>query len=211
MGSGSGEHPIRFGFAYGDGPFKVKGTAYRGLQESFDARVPGGMAAVVAKMNRPEVRAFFSQPFLPGSTYDLFPLLEASQVAARIQGTPWPAFVREGSRLQAERDLNGVYRTLLRLASPGLVVERLPRILRQYMAFADVAGEIVGEGRFEAVATGIPAPATPWMLAMAEGFVPVLMKVAGAKEVAVIVHPREPQGTELGVPIETARFSISWF
>lgn len=197
-------------FEVGASPFRVKGVAYQGLRASFDARVPGGLEGVVARIDRPELTAFFAQPFLPSSTYDILPLLEASQSAARACGTPWREFVRAGSRLQAERDLGGVYRTLLRLASPRMVVDRIPRILTQYLSFGEVKGALTADTHWEAESRGIPQPVSSWMHAIAEGFVPVLLEAAGAKDVAMVFRPFSVEGRSAGVDLIHARFSVTW-
>ncbi len=205
------EREIYGPFAFGQSPYRVKGLAYLGLRDSFDKRVPGGMRGVVARIGRTEVEAFFEQHFLPSSTYDILPLIEASQTAARICGVPWREFVRVGSRLQAERDLNGVYRAFLRLATPKLVVDRIPRILMQYMTFGAVEGQMTAPRRFEGVSRGLPRPVAPWMLAIAEGFVPILLETAGAKDAALLSHPPTvEEGSGAGLEHLTTRFSVSW-
>ena len=203
-------HPLYGPFRPGESPFRIKGTAYQGLFASFDQRVPGGSKGVLARLEDPTVARFFEQPFLAGSTYDLLPLLEASQLAARVAGVPWREFVKGGARLQAERDLRGIYRMLLKLASPRMLVERLPRLLVQYFTFGSVEGRFSGETRFEGAARGIPAPVAPWLAAICEGFVPTVMAAAGAPDSAVLIHPFEEDGEEQGMALLTTRFSVSW-
>jgi hypothetical protein len=203
-------HEIYGPFEPGESPFRTKGTSYLGLVASFDRRVPGGSKAVFARLEDPRVAAFFGQKFLAGSSYDILPLLEASMTAAKVANVPWREFVRGGARFQAERDLNGVYRVLLRVASARLVVERLPRILVQYFNFCEVDGRFSGEKRYEARLRGVPRPVAPWLSWIGEGFVPVLMEAAGAPNAAVLVHPFEPEGEVRGMPTSTTRFSISW-
>lgn len=203
-------HPIFGDFAPGTSPFRAKGTVYQGLFASFDRRVPGGSRAVLERIEDRDVLAFFDQRFLAGSTYDVLPLLEASQVSSRVAGIPWREFVRGGARFQAERDLNGVYKVLLRLAAPRIVVERLPRVLIQYFNFGKVSGSFSGPTRYEAAAHAIPRPVAPWLGAVAEGFIPHVMTAAGAKEVAVIVHPFTSDGEAHGMELLAARFSVTW-
>lgn len=197
-------------FAPGESPFRTKGTGYLGLFDSFDRRVPGGKKAVFARLADPRVAAFFAQRFLASSTYDLLPLLDASMTAAKITNVPWREFVRGGARIQAERDLDGVYKVLLRVASARLVVERLPRILVQYFNFGAVEGRFSGEKRFEARIRGVPRPVAPWLTAIGEGFVPVVMQAAGAASSVVLVHPFEHDGEAHGMETTSARFSVSW-
>lgn len=203
-------HEIYGPFAPGESPFRTKGTAYLGLLASFDRRVPGGSKAVLERLTDPRVAAFFGRRFLASSMYDVLPLLEASMLAAKIAGVPWREFVRGGARFQAERDLSGVYRMLLRVASPTLVVERLARILVQYFDFGEVEGEFTGMTRFEARVRGVPRPVAPWLTAIGEGFIPVVMKAAGAQKTSVLVHPFEPSGHVRGMEVASARFRVTW-
>ena len=203
-------HEVYGPFVPGESPFKVKGVAYQGLVASFDGRVPGGYAGVLEKIADPEAHAFLAQRFLAGSTYDILPLLEASMTAARVAGIPWREFVRGGARRQAERDLNGVYRMFLRLASAGMVVERLPRILVQYLTFGQLEGEQIGPTRYEAKIAGIPKVVSPWLDCVGEGFVPFVMSAAGAKSARFVIHPNEPGGDVRGMELVNARFAIVW-
>jgi hypothetical protein len=205
-------HDLYGPFVPGASPFRAKGTAYRGLIASLDSRVPGGSAAVFERLKDPDTKAFFAQTFLAGSTYDVLPLLEASMLAAKVAGQAWFPFVRGGAKFQADRDLNGVYKVMLRLASPRLVVERLPRVLVQYFNFGSVAGEFsaASKTRYEASAHGIPKPVAPWLATIAEGFIPVVMSAAGAMKTSVLVHPFERESSVQGMDVCTARFSITW-
>jgi hypothetical protein len=203
-------HEIYGPFEPGQSPFRAKGTTYLALYASFDKRVPGGSEAVFSRIEDARVIAFFEQRFLASSTYDILPMLEASKLAAKIAGAPWREFVRGGAKFTAERDLNGVYRVLLKLASPRMVVERLPRILVQYFTFGHVEGHFSGPTRYEAIARGIPKPVAPWLTHAAEGFVPTVMGAAGAKDAAVIVHPFDVEDHVQGMEMHTTRFSVSW-
>ncbi len=203
-------HELYGPFVPGEGPFRVKGVVYQGLVASFDARVPGGSVGVFSSLDDPDTKRFFETRFLAGSTYDFLPLLEASMAAARIAGQSWREFVRGGARLQAERDMKGVYRMFLKLASPSLVVERLPRILMQYFAFGRVSGELAKPGRYEARIEGIPKPVSPWLGAAAEGFMPFVMATAGAKDLRFVIHPSSSSGDVRGMELVTTRFAIIW-
>ncbi|MCA9590501.1 MAG: hypothetical protein KC657_34595 [Myxococcales bacterium] len=195
----------------GSSPFRTKGVAYQGLFESFDARVPGGARGAIALLPR-ETQTFFDQPFLAGSMYDILPLLELSRQGALLCDVSWREFVREGARRQADRDTRGVYRFMLRVASPKLVVERLPRVMVQYFDFGDVSGEHDPEGRlrYEASVRDLPEPVAPWLSAVGEGFIPVVMERAGARDVSVLVHPSRPCGVRAGVRLLEARFAVKW-
>jgi hypothetical protein len=197
-------------FAPGDGPFRAKGTVYLGLLDSTNHRCPGGVDRVLENLESPEVRRFFEQRFLASSRYDIFPFLPFSRTAARLAGMPFLLYAKEGARFQAVRDTQGVYRFLLKLASPRLVAERLPRTFMQYFDFGTVEGRSLGEREFEVVGRGIPEPIAEWLITVIEGFVPVAMQLAGARAIATRVDPPVREGSLHGVPLVSSRLHLRW-
>lgn len=202
--------PAELPFAPGESPFRTKGNVYRSLFDSADARVPGGRQAVLDRIDDAQLAAFFAQSFLAASSYDVLPIVPFGMIAARLCGVSYPEFVRGGAAFTARRDMNGVYRVLLKLASPDAVVKRLPRILLQYFNFGEIEGRFVGARVYEAVARGIPQPLIVWTLNIAYGFVPVLMEAAGAREIDLQIGAREPEGEQQGVMLVRSSFVVSW-
>lgn len=197
-------------FDPGASPFRAKGTVYRALFESADARVPGGRAAVLARLEDPRLAAFYAQPFLAASSYDILPLVHFAMVGARLLGVGFAEFVRGGAAFTARRDMDGIYKVLLKLASPAAVVQRLPRILLQYFNFGKIEGRFTSERAYEAVATGIPRPMIVWLINVGHGFMPVVMEHAGAHNVEVRVIPGAPEGEEHGIALMRLTFTITW-
>ncbi len=197
-------------FAPGESPFRTKGNVYRSLFDSADARVPGGHQAVLARIDDPGLAAFFAQRFLAASTYDVLPIVPFGMLAARMTGMSYSEFVRTGAAFTARRDMNGVYRVLLKLASPEAVVKRLPRILLQYFDFGEIDGRPVGKQAYEAVARGLPQPLIVWLLNVAHGFVPVVMEAAGARGIELQIGAREPDREEQGVLLYRTSFVVTW-
>lgn len=197
-------------FAPGESPFRTKGNVYRALLESADKRVPGGKAAVLAQIEDPALRAFYEQRFLAASTYDIFPLIPFGMAGAKLAGVPYPEFVRRGAELTARRDMNGVYRVILKLASPDMVVARLPRILAQYFAFGEIDGRFNGTRRYEATARGLPRAIANWLTHISQGFIPVVMEQAGARDVSIAIRAPIDSGVAHGVTLVTVSFEVSW-
>ncbi len=202
--------PRLLGFAAGASPFRVKGHVYQGLFESTDKRCPGGVAAVLPRLADEELQTFFQQKFLAASFYDLLPLLEFGREAAHLAGVPYSSYVRGGARLQAEKDVNGLYRALLRLASPNLVVSRMPRALVQYMNFGQAEGRMTAERTFEIVVRGVPEAVQVWLTAAAEGFVPYVLETAGATEVTSRAIRATPDETVNGVQLVRGGVVFKW-
>src|SRR5690242_11825085 len=125
--------------------FNVKGLVYRGTREFYDKRLQGGLDALRRELVDPELVRFWEQAFSPGAWYDLYPLMSINQAAARIAGVPYTTLVTENAAYIAERDINGVYRLLLKLATPELVASKLPRASLQYLDFGEAEGRLVGE------------------------------------------------------------------
>ncbi len=197
-------------FAPGESPFRTKGNVYRALLESADARVPGGRDAVLARVDDPALAKFFAQPFLAASNYDILPLVPFGMIGAKLLGVGYPEFVRGGAAFTAKRDMRGIYKVLLKLASPSAVVKRLPRILVQYLDFGKIEGRFTSDRAYEATASGIPRPLVVWLMNVAHGFVPVVMEGAGARSVDIQIRLGEQEGEERGVALMRPSFLVTW-
>lgn len=182
---------------------RAKGLVYRGAQEFYAQRIPGGVATVTAGLD-PPTQAFFGQPFLPHAWYDALPIVEISRVAAHAAGVTHATLVRENSAWLARRDVHGVYKFLLKLASPAAVAVRLPRASMQYFDFVESNATMASERECVAVQTGIPDPMVHWFAWAIEGFAPVALAAAGAKDVAV--ETQVGAGPERG----TVRAVLRW-
>jgi hypothetical protein len=196
--------------------FHAKGLVFLGAREFYAERVEGGCDAVAASLD-PETKAFFEQRFLSGAWYDVMPILPISIGAARVAKVPHPRMVRENAQWMAKRDLRGIYRLVVAVASVELVVGRLPDLSLRYFDFGRADGKMVGARRFESNRYGIPAALADWFVFASAGFVPVALETAGAKGVHVRASPHVPdghaqraQGAAHGVPLVRTKFEITW-
>lgn len=183
---------------------------YRTLLESADARVPGGRTAVVERIDDPLLAKFFAQSFLAASTYDLLPIVPFGMIGAKLLGVSYPEFVRGGAAFAARRDMRGIYKVLLKLASPAAVVHRLPRFLIQYFDFGRVEGSFTSDRTYEATSSGIPRPLVVWLMNVAHGFIPVVMEQAGARNVEVRIGQPMPESAERGVTVVRSSVVVTW-
>ena len=186
----------------------MKGLVYRGAQEFLETRVPGGRGLLLEALREASLRAFVSQPFVTGGWYDVLPIVPMSRAAAQVAGTPHLQYVRENAAWLARRDIHGVYRALLKLASVELVVSRLPRASIQYFDFGTAAGKLHGPADYHATQHGVPEPIATWLIACVEGFVPVALKTAGARTVEVERRSIVRVGT--GTATVDITYSIRW-
>jgi hypothetical protein len=197
-------------FLPGEGQFRAKGLLYKGLVASTDARCPGGYSAVLARIEDGPLKDFLAQSFLAASLYDVMPLIAFSKMAAQVANVPHSKYARDGARFAANRDINGVHRFFLKLASPKLVADRLPRLMLQYFDFGRVESAALGPRSYEIVAHEIPEPVAHWLMLMIEGFVPVALQIAGAKSVVAKIDTPEPDGSTKGVALVSTRLHLTW-
>jgi hypothetical protein len=199
-------------FPPGESPFRTKGSIYLGSQMFAEERVPGGWAAVVEQVGHdPALVRFARQRFLAASWYDALPLIELARAGARAARLPYPAFARQRTEWQAERDSSGLYRVLLRLTSPDVIIDRIGRMSVQRFDFGTSQVEVVGEKRVRAVRSGVPRPFAPWQVAMSEPYTAHLMRLAGARDPSFLAAASlEIDGVAHGVPTVRVVFEGRW-
>jgi hypothetical protein len=110
----------------------------------------------------------------------------------------------------ANRDLRGIYKLIVSVASVEMVVERLPGLSLRYFDFGQADGKMTGDKSFEATRSGIPIMLADWFAVATTGFVPFALGVAGAKDVRVRASPHVSDGHAHGVALVRTKFEISW-
>jgi hypothetical protein len=168
------------------------------------------MAAMLALLPSDAVRNYFQQPFLAASWYDVLPLVAAGVACARLTGMTQAAFVRHRAQVQAKDDIRGVYKLLLRIASPQMVAMRLVRIIAQYYDYGGTEAEVVRPGLVQAVRTGVPAALAPSFVCVAEPYAEAALTTAGGREVRVKAHAPQPDGSAHGVATVKIRIDLAW-
>jgi hypothetical protein len=197
-------------FPPGESPFQIKGVAYKGHISYVDQYVPGGMAGSIEMLHDPRLRAFYAQPFLAASMYDVFPLVAMGYVCARITGKTFPDFLRIRSRYQAEQDIGGVYRWMLRMASPMAVALKLPALTSQYFNFVQTTVRETGPNAAEVMSSGLPRALAAWYAPIAETYVLVALEFNGARRPRGKLYPFRGEGSAHGVEVGNVRFDVSW-
>ncbi len=197
-------------FAPGTSPFRLKGIAYRGHIEYANKFVPGGTAAVNAAFRNPLLAPFFEQQFLAASWYDALPILPVWHVCARLANQPAIDFLKRRTRHQAEGDINGVYKLILKLASAETVALRIPRVVGKYFDFGSTNAEVVRPGMVRLTQTGIPTLMSQWFAIVGDTFLQVALEIAGAKGISVRRKPialtGEVQGMHVGTIVADVEF-----
>lgn len=146
-------------------------------------KTPGGLSAVLERLDEDE-RGYLDQIFVAGTDYDVGPLVRMSAHAAALEGSAPDEFVRRRARESADMDIRGIYRLLLRVASPDAMAERLPRAFNRYFSPCSCELVTIRPGSLQAVFNSIPAPLAAWYVAANEGFVGRALEIAGAKNVS---------------------------
>lgn len=194
----------------GASPFHVKGHVYQKMFEDFAATVEGGVATLAARSGEPGLDEFVQQTFMGGGWYDALPMMPLSIEHARACGVPLHAHLRGRGRWIAERDIPGIYRVLLKLASPELVVSRLPRAATQYFDFGAASVETLRPGLAHATLCGVPRSLVPVIAATTEGFVGAALEIAGARNVRVRCIDTPLDGARDGVSLTRVCLEIAW-
>jgi hypothetical protein len=113
--------------------------------------------------------------------------------------------------MMAEADLSGLYRTLLRVVSPGLLAPKLPKIQAQYLNFGSLTVTETGQKHCEVVRHGHPSLLVHWYVAVVHGFLPCVLECAGAKDVRVRWSaPEHERRDAAGFEEVALRFMIHW-
>jgi hypothetical protein len=196
-------------FAPGESPFCVKGLAYRNTI-AFLAKTVGGLDKLLAEVRDPATREFLAQTFLNGGWYDALPTQPLFQAAGRLAGQNTLDITRQAAAAAAVNDINGIHRVLLKLASPEMVIERVPRAATQYYNFVTSTVEKLGPQSYRLVGEGIPAGIASIYMAVTEAFLLRAIELAGAKEPRNLWHPHKPLGVRHGVTVLQLTRDMSW-
>jgi hypothetical protein len=203
--------PEKSPFAPGASPWCQKGNVYRSLFRHVDSYAEGGSAAALERVEDEGVRKFLAQPFSASGWYDIFPMIAMIVQVARLRGVPYFTAVSDLSRMMAEADLNGLYRTLLRAVSPGLLAPRLPKIQGQYLNFGTLTVAETGSNHCEVVRREHPHLLVHWYIAVVHGFLPCVLACSGANDIRIRWTPPESEGTDAaGFEMVGLRFIIHW-
>jgi hypothetical protein len=202
--------PARHPFAPGKSPFHVKGVLYRNLVEYIDNALDGGLAALVTTFDDPVLRAFTEQPFLAGSFYDVLPTVPLCEAAAKLLRRPFAQLVREFSAYAAEHDIKGIYRLLLKLVSPEMVMGRMPAAAKQYFDFVATTEQKNGPKSFSGTVRGVPHFAASFFMTASEAFLSRALVLAGAKEPRHAWQAPLPDGEREGVQLVKLLREVNW-
>lgn len=194
--------------APGTSPFQIKGAGFLGHMAWVDESYPGGRAAFLAALS-PDMRAYFESVFLAMSWYDLVALASAGAVCADVMGMPFRDFIAMRARHQANHDVTGMYKMLLRLANPRMIAPRIPKMMSNYLDFGEVRVRSEQQDGMIVEVLGVPVMLADWLVGCYQGFLEVLVRESGGRD-AKLVSKINAQGSRQGFPMGTLEVTVSW-
>lgn len=165
--------------AIGASPFRIKGMAYRQTWESC-ADLPGGPAAVAARLPGGEAGAFLQQTFLAGGWYDVLPMIWLDAAKAEVAGLAYERSLAQQSARHARATLGGIYQAFLRLISAGMTASVLPRMMQTYYDFGELTTSHAAPDHVSVVVRGIPLLIADWYMICSGAFVTEALSLGGA-------------------------------
>jgi hypothetical protein len=197
-------------FAVGSSPFRCKGILYVDALEYFDSQVEGGRAVLLPRLGRADLSSFFNQNFLVGGWYDVFPLLALVGSASVALGLPQLEVTRMLARVSVPKQFRGLYKFLLKMASPEMTMRNLPRVGSSYFDFVRVDVAEVRPRTYTTSGSGIPMLAAPAYMAVTEIALVTALELAGARGVRHRWLPQVAEGKKQGMDVVQIRRELSW-
>jgi hypothetical protein len=185
----------------GEGPFRIKGIAYRGFLLLVEQRVAGGVRAFCEALGDDALAAFVRQPFLAATRYDILPMLPLNTTLAALLGRSLAQLAREAGVAQARHDARHVYRPMVETRSLSDLSTRLPRFGMQYYDFGGYAGHDVAPGHVVLRRTGLPRYVVPWYGPMQAGYIEEIVRELGASWAEGTSRREEPAGGARGFEV----------
>jgi hypothetical protein len=193
-----------------DSPFRTKGVLYLGTQLYFAAESPRGIEAVAAHLRPGRLQDFVRQKFLPGGQYEVLVVPALISAEARAMGQTLDRYLLHRTRFQADRDIHGVYKLLLKLTSPETVIVRLPKVITQMFNFATPTVSMTAPHRAELSVTGVPATLVPWLQVGFKVYCERAVELAGGGTPSLRFDTPAVEPEKDGFPMRTLRGAITW-
>jgi hypothetical protein len=164
----------------------VKGLAVINTRAWYDERLGANWFVHTAREREPA----WPDRVLPGDWYSARTILHVHQRALEQLGgyESIRQLMEEIAGEVALKDLNGILRAFLWVASPKMFLRTAPRIWDTYCNFGTPEVLSNENERFLARITDIPADLVEWVKAAWTGFLVPALKLAGGKDPKVAIH-----------------------
>lgn len=193
-----------------DSPFRTKGVLYIGTQTFFAAQSPRGIELVAEQLPPGRLQDFIRQKFLAGGQYEVLVVPTLIEAEARATGQTLDRYLLHRTRWQAERDIHGVYKLLLKLTSPETVITRLPKLITQMFNFGSSTVTMTGPKRADLTISGIPAMLVPWLMIGFKVYGETAVQLAGGKSVTWTPLPPTVEAPNEGFSMRAMRGTLTW-
>jgi hypothetical protein len=195
----------------GQSPFQIKGNSYVGALAFYAEHAPGGVGAVLARLaHDPALVAFLRQRFREGALYDVLPMVPLHRAGAETLGRPVAATLEDLSEWQTRRDVNGIYRMLLRLPTPEALMERWARVSSQYFNFVRTEVRRLEPRAYEVSSSGVPEMLLPTYVAVVGAYTRTALLCAGARAPRTVWKAPSADGQLDGVPLVRLAREVRW-
>lgn len=185
----------------------MKGLLFQGTRTYFKGERQWD--ALLAAL-RPELSAFMQQRFIPGVFYEALVVPELIQVEAAICKLSVEEYLARRTRWQANRDLRGVYRVVIRMAPPEFTVSRLMMVMTQMFNFGSATVTGSGRGHLEVEVGGVPRILAAWLNQTIGLYGEICLKMAGTTEAEVLPHDIQDESDVFGHPTVRLSFRCRW-
>ena len=187
--------------------FNMKGNAWRGIKEYLTREI--GLERVMERL-APATRTFFEQIFIASIWYDVRPVTEVTQVAAQLTGQQHTALCRSVGTFIYERDMTGIYRAILKFATPDLMVKALPLATTRYFDFVKLETTRVGPKAYDVLIMGVPADTAAIYTNVTSVFIERAISGSGGKNVSAQCLAPTPGPGINGTPTSLIVRQLRW-
>jgi hypothetical protein len=194
----------------GSSPFRCKGIMYLDTLRYFDEHARDGRAGLFACVKDKLLRGFLTQSFVVSGWYDVLPMIGLHRAGVLATGRPYLELVRDVTRWQMPQQLRGIYKFVLKLTSPDMIMRNLARATNTYYDFARVDIQQIRPKTYETSSSGVPAPLAPAYMASTEVGVKMILEVTGVSDARQRWLKMEPEGSRDGVETVRVRREITW-
>lgn len=189
--------------------FNMKGNAWLGVQEFIQQTVPGGLAAVAAELPA-EIQSFIAQQFVPAGWYDILPIEELTRASARAASETHTTYCRNLADFILRRDQRGLYRAILRFASPEMLVRALPMATKRYFDFVKLEVSNVDHRSYRVLVAGVPQLVAMTYITITNVFITRAIEGSGGKNVVCEISAPTSCGTVNAQPVMKFERRLSW-
>jgi hypothetical protein len=175
-------------------------------------RSPAVFAALLEAIKRADLplHEFMSQTFLDSVMYDVMWVPALVPIEAKVANKSVKAYLVHRTEWQANRDLNGAYKALLRLTSPEMALKAVPNIMVQMFNFGKPETKKILTGYHVVSFKGIPDVLEGWLMNAFRIYGYKVVDMAGGKVTDFHIDPAISEGVLNGVPVSTLTVNLSY-